>query len=234
VGPKGDKGDPGTTTWAGITDKPAVIAAGADALAARTAIGAADAAQIGVAGGMAALDGGGKVPIGQLPNSIMEYKGVWNAATNTPPLADGTGDPGDVHRVIVAGTHDFGAGAIKFAVGDYVVYSGTVWEKSGTTDSVPSVAGKTGDVVLVKADVGLANVDDTADAAKAVLSATKLATPRSINGVSFDGSADVTIPGLVSGSVNGTATALTLWTGTKAQYDAIVTKDASTVYAVTA
>lgn len=42
VGPKGDTGDAGpagTTTWAGITDKPAVIAAGADAAAARTAIG---------------------------------------------------------------------------------------------------------------------------------------------------------------------------------------------------
>lgn len=39
-GDKGDKGDPGTTTWDGITDKPTVIAAGADKAAARAAIGA--------------------------------------------------------------------------------------------------------------------------------------------------------------------------------------------------
>lgn len=39
-GPAGPQGDPGTTTWADITDKPAIIAAGADAAAARAAIGA--------------------------------------------------------------------------------------------------------------------------------------------------------------------------------------------------
>jgi microcystin-dependent protein len=49
------------------------------------------------------------------------------------------------------------------------------------------------DLVLVKADVGLGSVDNTADAAKAVLSATKLTTARNIDGVSFDGSADITV-----------------------------------------
>ena len=39
--------------------------------------------------------------------------------------------------------------------------------------------------------------------------------------------------GKVNGSNNGTATTLTLWIGTAAQYAAIGTKDASTVYAVT-
>ncbi|AWY03826.1 hypothetical protein SEA_NEDARYA_7 [Gordonia phage Nedarya] len=38
----------------------------------------------------------------------------------------------------------------------------------------------------------------------------------------------------VSGSNNGTPAALTLWKGTQAQYDAIATKDANTVYVVTA
>lgn len=46
-----------------------------------------------------------------------------------------------------------------------------------TIPSVPvtSVAGKTGDVTLVKADVGLANVDNTADSAKPVSTATQTA-----------------------------------------------------------
>jgi len=40
-------------------------------------------------------------------------------------------------------------------------------------------------------------------------------------------------PLLVSGSVNGVPTALTLWTGTQLQYDAIPTKDAATLYVIT-
>lgn len=39
--------------------------------------------------------------------------------------------------------------------------------------------------------------------------------------------------GRVAGSVNGTGTSLTLWTGTAAQYAAIGTKDSNTVYVVT-
>lgn len=46
---------------------------------------------------------------------------------------------------------------------------------------------------VTKAQVGLGNADNTADANKNVLSATKLTTARKINGVSFDGSADITI-----------------------------------------
>lgn len=54
---------------------------------------------------------------------------------------------------------------------------------------------------LTKADVGLSNVDNTADSNKAVLSATKLTTPRKISltggvtgSVNFNGSADTSIP----------------------------------------
>ncbi|TAL08174.1 MAG: collagen-like protein, partial [Nitrospirae bacterium] len=46
---------------------------------------------------------------------------------------------------------------------------------------------------LVKGDVGLGSVDNTADSAKNVLSATKLTTARNIDGQSFDGSADITV-----------------------------------------
>jgi hypothetical protein len=82
------------------------------------------------ANGVATLDGGGKVPTSQLPSSVMEYKGTWNANTNTPALADGAGDNGDVYLVDTAGTQDLGSGNIDFAVGDWVVYNGAEWEKS--------------------------------------------------------------------------------------------------------
>lgn len=74
----------------------------------------------------------GKIPVSQLPNAIMEYQGTWNATTNTPTLADGaTGTTaGNVYKVSVAGTQDFGSGAIAFTTNDYVIYNGTTWEKS--------------------------------------------------------------------------------------------------------
>jgi len=94
----------------------------------------------GNANGYASLDSGGKVPISQLPSSIMEYKGTWNAATNTPTLANGTGDTGDVYICNVAGTVNFGAGPLTFAVGDYVIYSGSIWQRSsGAVGTVTSV-----------------------------------------------------------------------------------------------
>jgi hypothetical protein len=103
----------------------------------------------GNANGYASLDSLGKVPISQLPSSIMEYKGTWNASTNTPTLANGTGDTGDVYICNVAGTVNFGAGPLTFAVGDYVIYSGTIWQRSsGAVGTVTSVAVSiTGDAI---------------------------------------------------------------------------------------
>lgn len=103
----------------------------------------------GAAGGVATLDGGGKVPVAQLPNSIMEYQGTWNASTNTPTLADGVGNTGDVYRVTVAGSQDLGSGSISFSVGDYAIYNTLgVWEKADTTDAVATVNGMTGNVTV--------------------------------------------------------------------------------------
>ena len=102
---------------------------------------------------------GGKVPSSQLPNSIMEYQGTWNASTNTPTLANGAianaaDDAGHVYRVSVAGTVNFGAGNISFDVGDYAILNyNLIWEKSDTTDAVSSVAGRTGDVTLSSTDL---------------------------------------------------------------------------------
>lgn len=77
-----------------------------------------------------------------------------------------------------------------------------------TSGAVDSVAGRTGVVTLVKGDVGLGNVDNTADNVKRVLSASKLTTSRTIGmtgdvswtSASFDG----------SGNVTGTATLATV------------------------
>jgi len=96
---------------------------------------------INTANGIPQLDSSGKILVSQLPNSVMEFLGTWNAATNTPTLANGTGNAGDVYLCNVAGTVNFGAGPIAFIVGDYVVYSGSTWERSGgAMGTVTSVA----------------------------------------------------------------------------------------------
>jgi hypothetical protein len=172
----------------------------------------------GIANGYASLDSGGKVPVAQLPNSIMEYQGTWNASTNTPTLANGTGSAGDVYRVSVAGT----SLSLTFDVGDYIIYNGSTWEKSDTTDAVASVAGRTGNVTLTSTDVGLANVDNTSDATKNAATATltnkTLTSPRinqildtsgnvalnfnlrasAVNYVTVDEAATGAVPGLIA------------------------------------
>lgn len=103
--------------------------------------------------GVATLDAGGKIPVAQLPNSVMTYEGTWDASTNTPTLANGTGDAGMVYLTTVAGTVDFGAGNITFAIGDWVVYNGAEWEKSTNSNAVVSVNGQTGVVSLDTDDI---------------------------------------------------------------------------------
>lgn len=109
--------------------------------------------QKAAANGVATLDAGGKIPAAQLPNSVMDYKGAWDASTNTPSLADGVGNAGDVYRASVSGTVDFGAGNITFLVGDFAIYSGTVWERSPASDGIVSVNGQSGVVVLDTDDI---------------------------------------------------------------------------------
>lgn len=82
------------------------------------------------------------------------YAGTYDAATNTPALSNAdTGVSGALYQVTVAGTQDFGAGPITFAIGDKVVNNGTIWEKWDHTDSVDSVNGQTGVVLLNAADI---------------------------------------------------------------------------------
>lgn len=117
-------------------------------------VNAIASALLGAINGVATLDGAGKIPVSQLPNSVMEYQGIWNASTNTPALVDGSGNAGDVYRVTVAGSQNLGSGVQNFSVGDWVAYSVVgVWEKSDLTDAVASVNGLTGAVNLTYSNV---------------------------------------------------------------------------------
>jgi len=63
------------------------------------------------------------------PNFGVEDKGDWNASANTPSITTGSGTEGDFYRVITAGTQTFGAGAVTFGIGDYVVRHSGDWIK---------------------------------------------------------------------------------------------------------
>lgn len=139
-----------------------------------------NAANKGKANGYASLDANGQVPAAQLPSyvdDVLEYSAVANFPT--------TGESGKIYVALDTNkTYRWGGSAYVYI----------------TSGAVDSVNGKTGVVVLNATDVGLGNVNNTADSAKNVLSATKLTTGRTItfNGsvtgsFTFDGSGNVTV-----------------------------------------
>ncbi len=123
---------------------------------------------IGKANGIATLDENGRIPYSQLPESAMEFKGTWNASTNTPTLADGTGDTGDFYVVSVAGTQNLGSGDIKFLENDRVIYSEGVWSKlsAGDVRTVNTIQPTDGNITLTGDDINLSGSDTTKVATK--------------------------------------------------------------------
>ena len=123
------------------------------------------------------------------PGAILNYKGTWNASTNTPTLSDSTGSGGDVYRVSVGASRNLGSGSVSWDVGDYAIWSPVTssWEKADTTDAVSSVAGRTGAVTLTSADLGASG---TASASTFLRGDNTWATPagigRSISTVTSD------------------------------------------------
>jgi hypothetical protein len=132
---------------------------------ARTNLGLGTAAVLdaGAANGVATLDSSGTVPLSQIPASLqgaLTFEGTWNAATNTPTITSGVGVKGHYYVVSVSGNTTID-GISGWVTGDWIVFSGTVWQKVDNTDAVTSVNGYTGSVVLGFADVGAPSVSGT-------------------------------------------------------------------------
>jgi hypothetical protein len=68
--------------------------------------------------------------ISSITNAIgaLNYKGTWNASTNTPTLASGVGTKGDYYVVSVAGSTTLD-GISNWGVGDLATYNGSVWQR---------------------------------------------------------------------------------------------------------
>ncbi len=109
----------------------------------------------GVANGYASLDSGGTVPLAQIPASLAgatQFKGSWNAATNTPTLTSSVGTQGWQYVVSVAGSTSLN-GITNWQIGDQVIFNGSVWTQIPNVNSVTSVAGRTGAIVIGESDV---------------------------------------------------------------------------------
>jgi trimeric autotransporter adhesin len=96
--------------------------------------------------------------MGKLQNQIngltgsLIYKGSWNAATNTPTINSGVGIAGNFYIVTTAGSTTID-GVSSWAVGDWIIFSGAVWQKVPNTNTVVSVNSYTGAVVLTTDDI---------------------------------------------------------------------------------
>jgi hypothetical protein len=113
--------------------------------------GKQDVSEKNQANGYAPLDAGAKVPIANLPDSVVgqvEFQGTWNASTDTPTLPAASGVKGHYYVVSVAGTYE----TISYAVGDWIISNGTAWEKVDNTDAVTTVFGRLGAIVANESD----------------------------------------------------------------------------------
>lgn len=157
-----------TTNDRRLQDMQAVKAAliAVDAVIANEKLAAVQTTQLGVVNGVATLDATGKVLTTQLPSYVDEVVEGANLAA-FPAL-------GAHSRIYIAldtnKTYRWSGSAYVFI----------------TSGAVDSVAGKTGVVALVKADVGLSNVDNTSDATKPVSTAQAAAIATAQNAAATD------------------------------------------------
>jgi hypothetical protein len=68
--------------------------------------------------------------VSSIVNAIgaLNYKGTWNANTNSPALASGVGTKGDYYVVGTAGSTTLD-GISNWGVGDWAAFNGSVWQR---------------------------------------------------------------------------------------------------------
>jgi hypothetical protein len=108
--------------------------------------------EVGQPNGVAPLGSGGKIALGYLPADVFIYEGVWDPATNTPTLVDGTGIAGYTYWVSTAYSPSVvglnNPSMYNFQIGDLVIYNGTQWELTTPAAGVSFVNGMQGNVTV--------------------------------------------------------------------------------------
>jgi hypothetical protein len=174
-----------------------------------TGLGTASTKDAGAALGVATLDAGGKVPVSELPAAVLgalSYQGTWDASTNTPTLTSSVGSKGYYYVVSVAGNTNLN-GITDWLVGDWAVFNGSIWQKVDNTETVTSVNGQTGAVVLTTTNIAEGtNLYYTDVRARAAISAGTGISYNNTTGVVTNAAPDqtVSITGAGTSVVTGT------------------------------
>ena len=96
---------------------------------------------IGSPNGICPLDSNTKIPLSYIPNGIgMNYKGTWNASTNTPPLTNG--NLNDFYIVSVAGNTNI-SNVTNWNVGDWIIYANYQWKRILSSVTFNTLSGVT-------------------------------------------------------------------------------------------
>jgi hypothetical protein len=172
--------------------------------------------QKGVATGVATLGVDGRLTNEQIPSSLtgaITFQGGWNAYTNTPALANGTGTTGYQYIVTTPGNRNLGAGNVAYASGDTITYGGGVWNYTQSASPISSVSGNLHMVVGPTTGAVVIGVD---------------ATPNATNGtiVSRDASGNFqanTITAALSGQATSAITAATVTSGAQSAITSVGT-----------
>ena len=159
--------------------------------------------------------------VSSITNAIgaLNYKGTWNASTNTPTIVSSTGTKGDYYVVSVAGSTAID-GISNWGVGDWIAFNGAVWQRveggadlngvnlsvSGTT----TLSGLTASTALAlnasKEAVSVTNTGtgDNVLATSPTLVTPILGTPQSGVVTNLTGTASININGTVGATTPNT------------------------------
>lgn len=113
--------------------------------------------------GVCPLDSNGLVPVERMPIEALIFKGLWEASTNTPALADGVGTKGDYYISSDSGSVDFGHGAITFNEGDTVIYDGSIWHRVASGMSRTELVNTIGEATSIQSGLESAADKDKLD-----------------------------------------------------------------------
>jgi hypothetical protein len=122
----------------------------------------------------------------------LNYKGTWNASTNTPALTSGAGTKGDYYVVSVAGSTTLD-GISNWGIGDWAAFNGSVWQRveggadlNGVNLSVSgtsTLSGLTASTALaLDASKNVVSVTNTGTGNNVLASSPTLVTPKGVQG----------------------------------------------------
>lgn len=153
--------------------------------------------------------------ISSITNALgaLNYKGTWNASTNTPTLTSSVGTKGDYYVVSVAGSTSLNGEAL-WGVGDWAVFNGSVWQRVEGGDTINATIVTT-PIVQAASSAGLAlkNASGTTQLSlgagggdNITLSVATNITPANANvAISPTGTGTVTINPATASTINNTS-----------------------------